>query len=169
MPPKKSKTDLVKSHVAIARFQTVEEIMVVLSDYLSLDLSPPQLSEVHIKLDDWFKNLKDLKENTRQRLLDLLIKDGKKVTDKGSKELEVDGYVLRCKPTKTGISAQKLEALIRAKNLDVDKVMQPVVTYELDEAKLAVAISKKLLTADEAATCVYDPSYALDKPKKVTP
>lgn len=138
------------------------------ADLLSMDLTPGAIGAIHAQLGAWEKNIKDLQSNTKQRLVALLKDKGQVVTNKGSRELLVDGYRIRCKPYRSGVDPKKLEALVRAKGLDPEQIMQQVITYDLDPVKLGIAVEKKLISSDEAATCVYDESWTLETPKKVS-
>lgn len=73
------------------------------------------------------------------------------------------GYEIR--PTRTGYDSKKVEARFRAKSVDVNKYMDPVVTYIISDAKLLAAAADGVLTKDELEACRYDASYSVVKSK----
>jgi uncharacterized protein (UPF0335 family) len=117
------------------------------------------------------KQIEDAVENTvkvaKKQVETFVLKHGTRVTDAGTMRTEVGGIQLEVRPTRTGFDPKKVEALMRAKELDLNRYMDAEVVYKLNAGKLADAVSKGKLTAAELETCRYEPSYAVQKPKPV--
>ena len=101
----------------------------------------------------------------RTQVLELVRKSGQVFTDAGSIRAQFGEFVVEARPTRTGYDPKRVEALLRAKELDLQRYMDAEVVYKLNTGKLADAVAKKKISADELETCRYEPSYALQKPK----
>lgn len=134
-----------------------DQFFIRLAAELKHELAPAKLALVKTKLESWSESLEAFQKNIRDRCLDALKAAGKVVTDKGSVELTEGGYVLSARPWRTGYSAKKVEALLRAKGLHEDQLMKYMdrqVSYKLSEEKLGVAVGAGILTKAELdASC----------------
>lgn len=137
-----------------------------LATLLGSELPVKQLAPLFSQMKEWEKNLTDLAKVGRARLLDTLDKRGEVVTEAGTRRATVDGWVLEARPQKTALDAGRVEALLRAKSLDVTAHMDSVISYKVNLGKLDQLISEGVLTADELATCRPELSYALQTPKQ---
>lgn len=139
------------------------------ANVLSRELKPPELCTVFSSIKDWEKNLTALAKNGRDRLLDLVLENGEQVTETGTKKLDVDGgWEVEARPRKTGVDGKKLEALLRAKKLDVGKYMIATITYAPNELGVEQLIKEGKVTPEEMATCHHELEYNLMTPKKVS-
>ncbi len=114
-------------------------------------------------------SLEDIKKALRDRMLDAIRTLGKRVTDKGTLLLTVDGWELEARPTRTGVDAKRLEAALRSRGVDPGKYMQATIGYKVDNTKLQYAISDGVLTVEEIGACSYeqDQSYSVQPPRRV--
>lgn len=130
---------------------------------LAIEKVPGTLSLVK----SWKDALDVCEEQLKSRLLDLIATDGNVKTEKGSKELVVNGYKLTSRPWRTGIDAKKLETMLRARGLNVAKYMDAQVSYGVNESKLDLLLAEGGVDADELKTCEYPVKMVLMAPKKV--
>lgn len=129
---------------------------------------PSEMEESYRALIDFQSVIKDTIEVAKEKMKKLVENKGEVTTEKGSMERVIGGYLYAMRPTRTGTDPKKLEALLRAKEVeDIGEYMEPTVTYKVSEEKLRKAFAKKVLTQAELDTCEYEKSYALQPPKKV--
>lgn len=168
--PKKQLSSIVQARPQVsleATGKTVQAGLVSLANQL-LTATPPEVTAVMVQLKTWTKAIKDISDVARALLIAHLQKEGKQTTEKGSLGLEVGGFKLEARPTRTGYDAQKVEALLRAKELSLDTYMDKDIRYVLNETRLESAVVAGVLSKDEVETCRYEVSYALQTPKKVS-
>ncbi len=106
-----------------------------------------------------------LKENVdrlKDRALLYLNVNGQQVTEKGTKEVALNGHVMRAIPTRTGIDPKKLEAALRAKGIDPSAHMIPTITYKVDDFRVAKLVAAGMLTQQDLAAVQYDKSYRIE-------
>lgn len=137
-----------------------------LATYLSLPLKPTALARVYEYISTTEKHLQSLKQAARDRTLALLIEQGERSTDAGTLRLEVDGWLLEARPTRTGYDPKKVEQLLRLRQLDPMTFMESKLSYVMGERTLAKMASVGFTEA-EMDTCKYEESYAVQTPKKV--
>lgn len=138
-----------------------------LAEMLSAEVVPaPVLAGVMYVLRDAKKVEGSLEELAKGRIVSLLKEQGTVKSDKGARELAVNGWKLSMKPYRTGIDPKKLEALLRAKKLEPASFMDTAITYSVNEQKLGVLVAHKHLTSDELETCNYTESWTVDTPNK---
>jgi hypothetical protein len=168
---KKEESKEIQKTISPAQIQLVEEVvnssLTKVAELLTLDLKPGVLTDLFASLKQWEDNLKDLAQNGRDRLLSQVLIKGDVVTAAGTRRWEVDGWELEARPQRTGIDSKKLEALLRAKNLDPSKHMESVITYKVSDLGVSNLLKDKLATQDEIEACHYELAYNLQRPKKV--
>jgi len=117
------------------------------------------------------RSLSDALEATvdfvKTRVKAYVLEHGATTTAKGSRVATAGEWRLEIRPQRTGVDPKKLEALARAKGLDVGRVMDPVVSYQVNETKLQAALVGGQLTPAEVESCRYQLSYAVLAPEKV--
>lgn len=109
--------------------------------------------------------VEDAREMLRQRALLYLTANGEKVTDKGTTEAKLSGYIVRAIPMRTGTDPKKLEQTLRMKKLNPEHWMQMTVTFKTDEKKLKMLIDRGDITAQDMEACAYDKTYRLEVKK----
>ena len=111
-----------------------------------------------------------LETTAREKIITLVKAQGRKVTDKGSMLLEVDGWKLPIRVHKSGLDGKKVEAQLR--QIDealVEKFMVRTISYSMPagtdprSAKLAAFLDDKGLTEQ----CTVDESWAVETPEPV--
>jgi hypothetical protein len=113
------------------------------------------------------KLTEDAAKLLKPMVIELVKGQGNKATDLGTMRLNVGGFTLEIQPNSTGkLEEKKVEALLRAKGLDVETHMDAVVTYEVNESKLNAAMKAGRLSKDELDTCRKGESWKLMSPKK---
>jgi hypothetical protein len=130
------------------------------------DEEVPEAYEVTAKLEGMFEEVRAL---LKQRAVDYLQANGRRATDKGTLEAEVNGFSLRAIPMRTGLDPKKLEATLRSKKLDPTANMNATIILKVDTAKVATLVGEGKLTKDDLAACAYDPSIRLEVKKLVDP
>lgn len=113
----------------------------------------------------FFQQLEKMVEATkgmlRARAIELVEAQGSIITDKGTKVALVGDWKITAVPLRTGLDPKKLEATLRAKQLDPREFMQSVVTFKVDTAKVAVLCSQGKLTDADIEACTYEKSYRI--------
>jgi hypothetical protein len=97
---------------------------------------------------------------------ELLIKEGKVVTEAGTRRLSAGGYVLEIQPVSTGLDHAKVEAMLRSKSIDPISGMDVEMKFKVNEGKLADLLKRKKLTNEELENCKKDESYKVMPAKK---
>lgn len=172
-PKKSSNAELANRPDPKFRVVLLSEIRQYLSNNLGMlgqvfqgtgDIAPARIDEAYSALKDAAKLIEDIQKVAKQRIQELVKKSGELVPEtKGTIRSESLGYELR--PTRTGFDSKKVEALFRAKGVDVNKYMDPVVTYVISDNKLLAAAADGVLSKDELEACRYDESYSVWKSK----
>lgn len=128
-------------------------------------LAPAEQGHVLMLVRDTKKALEDTEKLIKAQMVALLKEKGEQVTDKGSRALEVDGLRLKMKPYRTGYDPKKLEALLRARSMNVESFMRPTISYAVDDAKIPALAEQ--LGADTLESTKYDESWVLEAPEAV--
>jgi hypothetical protein len=153
--------------LAINQFRdTMQLALRTAADVFSLDLKPGPLSSLFAQVKTWERAIEDLVKNGRDRLLNLVLEQGEQVTETGTKRLTVDGWEIEARPRKSGLDPKKLEGLLRAKNLPVEKYMTPEITYSVSELGVQNLLREGKMTPDEMTNCHHELAYNLMTPKK---
>ncbi len=159
---KYSAADVVAAQPIIVK--ALEQIAVVLSQ---AELGAPTLAAAMLVLRETKNTIeKGLEPVAKQRMIEMLKKDGQQTTDKGSMEAQVGGWKLSMSPTRTGIDPKKLEARLRSKQVDPAKYMRQTISYAIDEDKLNSLIDKRVMSNDELVDCRYEESWTVRTPTK---
>lgn len=145
----------------------MDKTLATIAATLSLDLTPGVLSDLFFHIKDWERNLESLAKNGRDRLLTLVLEKGYEATESGTRRVEIEGWELEARPRRTGVDPKRLEALLRAKQLDPAKYMATEVKFVLSEEKLRQALEDGAMTNDELQTCAYPLEFNLQTPKKI--
>lgn len=125
-------------------------------------LTPRQLAVGVARLQAAYDALENILKNLKAKITALVLTEGTQVTEKGSRQLRVDGAgVLTIRPHRTGLDPKKVEALLRAKGKSPGDFMDAVVAYKVNEGKL----KKAELNADEIKLCEFDLTWAVMKPE----
>jgi hypothetical protein len=128
------------------------------------DIVPAQAAEAYDALKDTEKLVESIVQVAKSKMEELVRAKGRPVEGtKGTIRAPEMGYEIR--PTRTGFDAKKVEARFRAKQVDVNKYMDPVVSYIINEGKLLSAAADGVLTKDELESCRYDVSFSVVKSK----
>lgn len=84
---------------------------------------------------------------------------GTVVTDKGTKRFVENGWSAETQPTRTGFDPKKVESLLRMRGVRPETAMDSVVTFKVNEGKLADAVKAGVLTEDELEMLRYDIAF----------
>lgn len=163
---KNVKTKAITKFVPATIQSTLSGVLHALSDVLSQEVVPPTtLAQVLFIARETAAALeKGIEKAAKTRLITLLKESGSQTTEKGQRELVVDGWKLQMRPYRTGYDPKKLEALIRARGKDPANYMSTKLTYEVSEDGCNKLVDKKLLTPDELETCRHDESWTVLTP-----
>ena len=110
--------------------------------------------------------LEDTGKLVKERVKALVLQNGTKATEAGTKRLTIGGYVLEVQPAATGYDGKRVEALLRAKNIYLDQGMDSTVSWKVNEGKLENLVREKKLSNQELKTCLKDESWKVMSPKK---
>jgi hypothetical protein len=162
LAPRDAETTLERASGAISiGFQTLVQA-------LSGPVRPTTVVSIYSTLNNWEKSLAQVKEIAKDLLKDMVVKAGTETTEKGSKELQIGKLKASVRPWRTGYDGKKVEALLLAKELDLDKYMDKDIIYKLNVNRLNTAIIEKKLTKDELETCKYEVKYVLQPLEQVS-
>lgn len=135
-----------------------------LSTILQGELTNEQTAQLHDFTTKGKESFEAFKENSRERLLDILVKQGKQVTERGTLEIMVsEGRKQRAIPTNAGPDSKNIESLFRSKGLSPDSWMRRDVKYKVDDMLLKKAVDAKLITEAEVKACYPPLKYRIGK------
>lgn len=137
------------------------------SEAFSGKIQPAKAAAAFAELKNMSDMLEKIEKTARSMILSLIEKEGQQVTDAGTLQVQFGDYMLEARPQRTGFDSKKVEALIRAKEMDPAQWMDTQITYTMNTTKLAQAMTEKKLTKEEVETCRYEKSYAVQKPKRI--
>lgn len=130
-------------------------------------ITPVKLTETFDMLYDFDKKLKKVIEYAKESLKKIVEENGQKKEEGLSKTLTLGEYMVEIRPTNTKLDPIKVESLIRAKGISIDKAMDQEISYKINESKLADLVTRKKLTSDELESCRHELKYNLQAPKKI--
>lgn len=148
--------------------QQLKEVVKTYAEALSNPLTPERLTEVFDQVRAFQKNMDDLYEAARQKVLALVTEQGDTVTATGSKRLELEGWLLEIRPQKTGYDSKKVLAVLRNKDINPNVYMDTEITYKANPEKMDLLVTEGLLTKNELEACKVDLKYAVQPPKRKT-
>lgn len=98
-----------------------------------------------------------------------ILKDAGELVEgtKGTYRYVIGDDVLSMRPTRTGTDPKKLEAWLRARNLEPSKYMDATVTYKTSELGTQQLLKEGQLTHDDLEELEYDESWAVMAPSKL--
>lgn len=150
----KTKLAAVKPLNAITPEQRMKTLLKDISGILDT-AAPEKLAETLATVKEVVKVLDYSIEAAQDRLITHVLAVGEDVPEtKGTKEW--NGVKVR--PTRTTLDPKKVEALLRAKNLDVNLYMDKKLTYVVNETRL-----ENVLNEGEQEACRYELKYQLSK------
>lgn len=159
-------SSLAKKNNSPASIEQHEMGILKLWESFATQLSNIKDEEVPVAVK-FIDTMKKLSEHTRDmlkaRVIELVTKNGKKVTEAGTMRMPMAGLVMEIQPTGNGYDPKKVEALIRAKGLDVEHYMDKEIKYSINEGKMK---SAKKITHDEWETCRKEQGWKMMSPEK---
>lgn len=124
-----------------------------------------ELAEVLTTVKSYTGVLEAAEENLKRRALPLVLKEGKVVTEKGTRRLAGDTFTLEAQPNRTGYDPKKLEALLRMNGFEPTVAMDSKVSYTVNEGKLRDFLAGEGAAAglhpDQVEATRYDASFKL--------
>lgn len=148
---------------------TGDQFFIRLAKEIKAISSNEQLVACLTRMTDWGKSLEQLEGFVKNRVLELVSKNGQLSGEKGSKVLKVGDYELPIRITRTGTDPRKLELLLRNRGLDVQIAMDMSITYRVNDSKIKECLSNGTLTTDDLTKCEYEKSYSVMPPRKAKP
>lgn len=134
------------------------------------DLTPPQLGRVFALSKSTEDAAKEAAKLARARSLDVILKQGLPVGEKGlSRELDLGSNTyIRATIQKSGTDPEKFEGALRAKGATVTKYMDTITKYKLKDGTTSqdLAQADGVFTLDEIRAMDYEPDYRVDRPKE---
>jgi hypothetical protein len=153
--PKKGPTEI----------QTTEQVLVGVGQALTRlanqlgKATEEELPELYATIASYEGVLEAAKDNIKRRALPIVLNKGETVTEKGTKRLQVGGFVVEAQPNRTGYDPKKLESLLRMNGHEPTVAMDQKVTYTVNEGKLTDFVRGAALTADQVEATRYDVTY----------
>lgn len=148
----------MSSDVTKAGFSNVQQALQAVARQLST-LADEETPAVFEFFDTLAKMSEEQHQRVKDRLLLYLNVYGQQATAKGTMRCDVGGYEVQAIPTRTGVDAKKLEALLRARGIPVTDAMAEAKTYKVDAAKVAELVAMGKLSPDDLTRCGPDKSY----------
>lgn len=146
----------------------VKLMLVTIAEQLSRpDVAPLELARISGSLANLTKVLADLQAAAKDRIKKLVMANGTKATDAGTKRLEQDGYVFEVRPNGTGYDGGKFEALLRAKGIDPTPYMTTNMSLSFNLEGAADAVAKGKMTKAELDSCKKEGGWSVMTPKAV--
>lgn len=136
-----------------------------LAKLMSSELSHGQKAEVFQKIREWSKDIERLENSARDHLLKEVLLRGETSSEKGSKRLELDEWVIDAQRRKDGYDDKKIAQLLNEKMIPLERGMNAVVSYVSNKEKLILLMAGGKLTQAELDSCL-DTSYVLKTPHK---
>lgn len=130
-------------------------------------ITPAKLTETYELLYIYQKKLGVVLEIAKASMKKLVEEQGQQKEEGLSKSMVMGNYQVDIRPVNTKLDSKKVEALIRAKGIPIDKAMDQEISYKINESKLQELIIRKKMTADELESCRHELKYSLQPPKKI--
>lgn len=149
----------------------VSNSLTALAQLVSADLSPADTLRTFKLLREVKKVVTDERSGLEQALrpsIVVMLKAAEKTTDKGGRELEMDGLRVAMHRTRTGLDPKKVEARLRAMGKEPDAVMDTVLTFKIpDPTTERFAKLVTLLGPDAVKDCQYEESWTISTPEEL--
>lgn len=150
---------------AIAVSEGIAGTLTALADVVGSAVEMKDVFPAFVVVKDLEKVSKDLYDNLRKKIIAEAVNHGEAVPEtKGTLRVYNGDQFISISPQRTGYDPKKVEAAIRAKGRDPAQLMDAVVTYKVNDAKLEAS---DLFTTDELDILKYDLDYRVTSPKKV--
>lgn len=138
-----------------------DSFLQVLAKLASADLAPEELGKVLTATRYIEKTVKKgIEPALRTKIIALLKEQGEVTTEKGTRKLGP----LTMRPHKSGVDSSRLEALLRAKEIKVEKYMLEVKTYKATDLGIQQLLSSGKITQEELTDCNYAESWTVMTP-----
>ena len=128
-------------------------------------ITPANLTTAYEMIRSFAKSLAQMEELAKKLLKNLVLTTGTKVENQIL--LTVGETVITCRPINTKLDSKKVESMLRAKNLSIDKGMDQEISYKINESKLNELVTRNKITADELEACRHELTYSLQPPKRI--
>jgi hypothetical protein len=177
-PPSKTQAKVLKTAEAgaalaktakLASIEAIETASFRLWEAFASNLSrlaPEQYPQAIQFVKTIGKLAEDSEKALKQMVVPLLKEKGAVATDAGTRRMTVSGYELEIQPTGNGYDSKKVEALLRAKAIDVTLGMDQEISYKLNETKLATLVGLGRMSKEELETCKKEEGWKMMSPKK---
>ncbi len=100
----------------------------------------------------------------RSKVLTILEKDGESVGESGTVAVEAEGWRLEARRQGGFLEAKKVEAALRAKNIDPKKYMVAEVTFSVDDDLMLKAVKDKVFHKYELELLKRATTFAMQRP-----
>jgi hypothetical protein len=135
------------------------------------DVTVEKAMVAHDALHTYESVCSDLSKIAKQFLIDFIVRKGQGQFVEGTKgtyELMVDGRVQRVESRGVGAhDDKKVTALMHAKALPLELCMDKVISYELNEKKLQLAVDEGKVTQAEADACKKAVTFTVKRSTKL--
>lgn len=162
---------LPPDQVQLAAFANFTDFAQKLAVLMGADLAVEQRAELHDTLGRYAEDMKRMADQVRGQMLEVILRDGNKVTDNGTIELQLNiggqTYTKRASPTRTTTDPKKLLSLLMARGIKPADVMTPMTEWTVDPLRLAECVEAGILSAEDVERCKFDLSYRVTKLTKV--
>lgn len=127
-------------------------------------------AEIFTQLRTIGNNIEDLQKAARNAALNVIEKHPASIAigDNGSKQADIDGWRFEASRNGGYYIADKVEALLRARKLNVDKFMDQTITHSINLDKIVALKLKHPDIAQELEQCRAPRGWSVKTPKKLS-
>jgi hypothetical protein len=144
----------------------VDQTTSIVADLLSKKLNDELMVEAYALVKTVEKDIKSLTEVARDRLLSLVLTQGERVTEKGTRKLTIGPWEVEARPRNTGYNPLTIEAMIRAKGKDPANFMATETSFSLGDTTIQTLLATKTLSEQEIEAARYPEVFTLQSPKR---
>lgn len=122
--------------------------------------------EIYNECLDLLGVLEEIKESLRKRLIAAAVNLGQVTSEKGTRRTISGSYTIEIRPFRTGFDAKKVEAMLRARDLDPLEHMDAKVQFSVNEERLKKLSADCTVSQEQIDGCKYDTTWALQRPTR---
>lgn len=141
--------------------QVFTESMAKMSAALIQDCDEHETMMIHNWVKKAAESTKMFQDNARARLMNFLIRNGSVVTDKGTLQIEANGWRQRAVPINTKPNDKLTEQMLRLKGFDINEYMDKTIKYSANSHKLKWLHEEQKITDSEYKSCFGETAYRI--------
>lgn len=131
-------------------------------------ITPVVLTETLDLISRHEKAVKKMADLAKKQLKALVQEHGEKVEGTTQIVASFGEFKVELRAQNTKLDGDKIQAMLNAKSISLEKGMDKQVSYVVNEGKLQELIGAKKITRDELESCRHELKYNLQSPKRVS-